>query len=275
MDERKIITAVVIASILLIGVAGWWFLWPRQLGEIAASGTIEATEVVISSKVSGNVVKLLFTEGDIVSKGDILAQVENSQLSAVYRQALGAQNQAKANLALAQSNYNRAQELSKKGFASSQQIDEAKASLDIAAAQLEQAEAARELAALRLKDTTIISPISGYVISKAVEEGELLNPGSSVATIADLSKVTLMVYVSERQMGRIKLGGRVMVYADPYPNDRFEGKVTFISKQAEFTPKTIQTKEERVTQVFGVKIEIPNPDLKLKPGLPADAVIKL
>lgn len=261
LDERKIISAIVVASIILFGVVGWWFFLPKQGREVSASGTIEATEVVVSSKVSGNVLKLLVTEGDKVAKGNILAQIDNSELNALYRQA-------KANVTLAKNNLSRAKELSVSGFASQQALDEAKANYDAAAAS-------EDLAVIRLKDATITSPVSGYVTVKSVEEGELVMTGSPIVTISDLSNVYMMVYVSENQVGKVKLGGKAYIFSDSYPNERFSGTVTYISQQAEFTPKTIQTKEERVTQVFGVKVEIPNPALKLKPGLPADADIDL
>ena len=92
--------------------------------------------------------------------------------------------------------------------------------------------------------------------------------------MADLSVVKLIVYLAEENVGKVSLGEAVDVSVDSYPDQKFVGKITYISDQAEFTPKSIQTKEERTTQVFGIKIEIPNPDLKLKPGMPADAEFK-
>jgi len=276
MDERKFIIIAAIALILVLGAGFiYWAVLPKNGREITASGTIEATEVVVSSKVSGTVLKLVVSEGDRVRRGDLLAQIDNAEANAVYDQANGALLQAQANLELAGKNYERAQSLFKDGFTSQQGLDQARASLDAAAGVLKQAEASLELTKIRLKDSTITSPVSGFVTVKSVEEGELLSPGSPVATITDLANIHMMVYVSEKEVGRIKLGDGAYIFSDSYPNQRFLGRVTYISKQAEFTPKMIQTKEERVTQVFGVKVEVPNPDLKLKPGLPADALIKI
>lgn len=261
MDEKqRIIPVVTIVLAVAIGLI-WFILLPKNGREVTASGTIEATEVVVSSKVGGTVLKLLVEEGNKVNKGDIIAQLDNSELEAVYKQA-------KANSILAYNNLKRTEELSSKGYASPQALDVAKASYDAA-------KASEDLASIRLKDATITAPVSGYVLIKSIEEGELASAGSSIVTLGDLTNVYMMVYVSETQVGRIKLSDRVYIFSDSYSNERFEGRVTYISEKAEFTPKTIQTKEERVTQVFGVKVEVPNPDLKLKPGLPADALIKI
>ena len=274
IDERKFIVLAAVL-ILILGVLGWWFFWPKGVKQIVASGTIEATEVEVSSKVGGTIVKLKVSEGDKVSKGDILAEIDKSELYALYKQAKGAEEQAKAGLDLARKNFERSETLFADGFVSQQVLDQAKANFDAALAAYEQAKAARELANIRLRDSTIASPISGYVIVKSVEMGELVNPGSPIVTIADLSKVYINVYVSEQMVGKINLGNEVLIFVDSYPKNKFIGKVVYISQQAEFTPKTIQTKEERVMQVFAVKVEVSNPELKLKPGLPADAVIKI
>jgi HlyD family secretion protein len=92
-------------------------------------------------------------------------------------------------------------------------------------------------------------------------------------TVADLSEVRLKVFVPETQIGLVKLGQKVQVTVDSYPGQIFEGEVSYISPRAEFTPKNVQTKEERVNTVFAVKVSIPNPEMHLKPGMPADAVI--
>ena len=122
-------------------------------------------------------------------------------------------------------------------------------------------------------DWTITAPINGMILVKAAQEGELVAIGSTVVTMADLRTLELKVYVTEREVGKISLGDKVQISVDSYPDAKFSGKVKYISSTAEFTPKNIQTKEERVNQVFEVKVNIPNTDQKLKPGMPADAVV--
>jgi HlyD family secretion protein len=101
----------------------------------------------------------------------------------------------------------------------------------------------------------------------------VIAPGARILRIANLDEVTLTVYVPEPQIGRVKPGQRVRVEVDAYPGRQFEGRVSRVADEAEFTPKSVQTKEERVSLVFAVEIEIPNPDHALKPGMPADAWI--
>jgi HlyD family secretion protein len=98
---------------------------------------------------------------------------------------------------------------------------------------------------------------------------------SSLLKISDLLKVKLLIYVSEEELGKVKLGQKADVTTDSYNGKKYEGKVIYISPEAEFTPKNIQTKDERTKLVFAVKIEIPNPNFELKPGMPADAVVHL
>ena len=145
--------------------------------------------------------------------------------------------------------------------------------IDAARARLDQAQAAADLLAKTIADCTVVAPAGGIVTHKAVEAGELVTPGATVVTLADLDSVYVMLYVTELEIGRIKLGGEVEVRIDAFPDRPFAGTITYISPEAEFTPKNVQTKEDRVKLVFGVKVVIPNPEGLLKPGLPADAVI--
>ncbi|MEW5902276.1 MAG: efflux RND transporter periplasmic adaptor subunit, partial [Acidobacteriota bacterium] len=119
-----------------------------------------------------------------------------------------------------------------------------------------------------------VSPTSGVVIHTAIEEGEFVVPGAPILTIADLDRVHLNIYVTELELGRTKLGQQAEVRIDSYPHRIFTGSVIFISPEAEFTPKNVQTREERVKLVYRVKIEVENRENILKPGMPADAVIR-
>jgi len=143
--------------------------------------------------------------------------------------------------------------------------------LEVAKAKLEEAEAAEKLARLYLDYAQLKAPFKGIITSRDVEPGEVVNPGREVISIADLSTVDLKVFVGEPEIGRIKQGQRVRVKTDSFPNKTYEGRVSYISPQAEFTPKIIQTHKERVKLVYLVKVTIANPDLELKPGMPADA----
>jgi len=141
-------------------------------------------------------------------------------------------------------------------------------------ARVEQLEATRDRARKTIDDSYVTSPVAGIVTHKVIEQGELAGMGATVATVTNLGKVYLMIYVTEEELPRIKLGEKVSVKVDGLPNKVFTGSVTYISPEAEFTPKNIQTKDDRTKLVFGVKVEIPNPNGELKKGLPADATIK-
>lgn len=146
--------------------------------------------------------------------------------------------------------------------------------IDAAEAQKRQAEAVLQALRDRLKDYEVRSPVSGVVLLKLVEAGEVVAAGQTLATVADLSFLTLRVYVSEADLGRIRLGQDASVHVDAWPGREFPGRVTHIASEAEFTPKNIQTREERVKTVYAVKVSVPNPDGLLKVGMPADAEIR-
>jgi HlyD family secretion protein len=150
-----------------------------------------------------------------------------------------------------------------------------KEDIDDARAQVEQARASLKLTETQLSYTVLYSPISGVVLVKSGEVGEVLNPGTSVLTLADIQNVWLKAYVSETDLGKVKWGQEVIVTTDLRPKKDFKGKISFISSQAEFTPKNIQTEKERVTLVYRIKVDLQNPDRELKPGMPADGKILL
>lgn len=142
-----------------------------------------------------------------------------------------------------------------------------------AEARVEEAQAALDgLMVLRDK-LTIVAPVGGMVLERSIHEGELAGPGATLLTLGDLDEVTLTVYVPEDKLGQVLIGQSVKVQVDSFPDRTFLGTVLAIAHEAEFTPRNVQTQEERVNMVFAVDVEIPNPDHALKPGLPADAVI--
>jgi len=147
--------------------------------------------------------------------------------------------------------------------------------IEQARARLAEHRAGLDLAETRLGYATLVSPLSGVVLSKNIEPGEFVGPGTPVITIGDLEHVWLRAYVNETDLGRVKVGQRVSVYNDTFPGKAYEGRVSFIAPQAEFTPKTVQTEKQRVKLVYRLKIAIDNPRMELKPGMPADADIVL
>lgn len=183
-----------------------------------------------------------------------VAQIKVAQAEAAYQSALAQVQVAKA------------QEGILKAGARTEQIA-------LAQAQVKQAEAS--LAALQVQrdQHALVAPLAAWVVEQPAHEGETANPGVTLLTLADLSNLTLTVYIAETRVGQVAIGQNVQVYVDAFPGEPFTGHVIFISDKAEFTPKNIQSKEERVNTVFAVKIKLDNPDQRLKPGMPADAIL--
>ena len=145
--------------------------------------------------------------------------------------------------------------------------------VEAARGQLAQARNALDMAKTRLKEMTIFSPLEGVVLRKNLEVGELASPGVPILTLMKPSDIWVRAYVPEEEVGRIKVGSKALVAVDAYPARRFPGRITEIASEAEFTPRNVQTKKERVHLVFRIKIAVDNPEGILKPGMPADADI--
>lgn len=148
--------------------------------------------------------------------------------------------------------------------------DEALAALN---AGVRQAKAALDSARFQLSRYQILAPSNGTIIGINVNPGEWVNPGTSVLTLSDLSKLWITIYVPEKEIGKIKLGQKANIKVDSFPKENFIGTISKIANEAEFTPKNVQTKEERIKTVFAVKVSIENMNGKLKPGMPADVEI--
>jgi HlyD family secretion protein len=126
---------------------------------------------------------------------------------------------------------------------------------------------------VKLAYTVLSAPVSGVVLVRQTELGEVVSPGTPVVTIADVDHLWVRGYLNETDLGRVRWGQSATVHTDTYPDKAYQGRVSFISSQAEFTPKSVETHKERVTLVYRIKIDLDNPNHELKPGMPADAVI--
>lgn len=145
--------------------------------------------------------------------------------------------------------------------------------IESAKANLKKSIATVDLLKKNVEDCKVHSPIDGIIYKKYVEEGENVIPNTNLFKISNLQTVDIVVYLTEIEMAKIKLGQTADITIDAFKDKVYKGKIIYISPEAEFTPKNIQTQEERTKLVFGVKIEIPNPQYELKPGMPADAKI--
>ncbi len=177
-------------------------------------------------------------------------------LEAAYRQAEAAVLMAEANLVAVKA-------------------DPMAEEIAVAQAQLGEAETALVAINVLLAKQTLTAPRDGLITQKLINPGELAAPGMALLEVSDIDSVDLIVYIPETRIGEVKIGQEALVYVDAYGEEEFEGNVSFIAHEAEFTPRNVQTQEERVNLVFAVKITLDNADHRLKPGMPADAEILL
>jgi len=147
--------------------------------------------------------------------------------------------------------------------------------IEVAKANIKNASENLELAKITLGYTTLRAPFSGVILTRQTELGEVMQPGTPVVTLADLDHVWLRAYVAETDLGRIRWGQAATVHTDTYPDKAYPGQISFISSEAEFTPKSVETHKERVTLVYRIKVDVENLRHELKPGMPADATIHL
>lgn len=294
---------------------------------IEGTGTIESTNVIVSSRNAGEINSILFTEGERVNSGDTILIIDHEALEYQLDQALAGEQIAQAQLDLmlkgarsedikqaeemmkqseinfntAKNDFERYKQLWESKSISKKQFEDMTARYDVTLAQynsakenyqkvkkifrpeeieqakgnVKKAKASVDLLKKSIHDSYVTSPLSGFIVKKFVEVGETVTPMSSLFKVSNLSTVDLVIYVPEVELGKIKLGQKAEVSIDTYPDRKYEGKVTYISPEAEFTPKNVQTKDERTKLVFAVKITVDNKNFDLKPGMPADAKIYL
>jgi HlyD family secretion protein len=305
MSIRIVICCAILSAVFVTACSD------SSANRIEASGTIEGTDVTIAAEVMGRAMHIRVEEGDLVQAGDTLIIINDLEYRIQMRQAMANLDAAEAHYRLAlegfrkedvlqaeaafksaESDYQRMKELISTKTITQKQYDDAytryiaaqqtyeklvrglrKEEILAARARRDQAAAQVDLLRKRVDDCIITAPQPGVVTLKAVEKGELVTTGSRVMRLTYLRKVTLRIYIPEAELGRVRLGQDVDVTIDSYPDTPFKGSVVYISPVAEFTPKNVQTKEERTKLVFGVKVQVDNPDGVLKPGLPADARI--
>lgn len=272
---------------------------PAQL--VYGSGRIEADEVRVAPEVPGRLLENRAREGESLRAGDLIARVDPVDFELQAGQAAAQQtatrrsaSQIDAQIHLAEHHAGTAQgdlaryaTLRRQGWVTVQQLDVRRNAYMAAADQVSvlrqqraQADAQSDFAARslslaleRLGRTRIRAPLSGSVLERLAEPGEVVAAGQPVAVIANLSRVRLRVFVSEADLGRLRLGAAARIRIDAFPERTFEARVARIDAQAQFTPRDVHMQDERVRTVYGVTLEAANPQGLLKPGMPADAWI--
>lgn len=272
--KNKIIALLVIIAIAISSFYIFKFI-EKEAGRntIKVSGNIEGDDVRISFRVEGQIEQLLADEGTVLSIGQIVAKLNTDELSKVKAEKEAALKSLEYQHRLDKDDYIRAENLLAAGAISAQQRDQARTKCDSTKSDVEQARASLELANTRLGFADLASPLNGYILVKSAEEGEVVQVGAPIFTAVDLNNIWVTAYIDERDLGRVKLNQKAYVKTDSYPNKKYNGWISFINQQTEFTPKYIQTTEERVKYVYRIKVRVDNSSLDLKPGMPADAYI--
>ncbi len=310
--RRRLLWVLAGIAVAALGAAAYGFYWLRQpqlpTGFASGNGRIEATEYDIAAKYAGRVVEVRVKEGDLVEKGQVLAQMDIEVLDAQRREitaqlemARRSEQQARAVLAqrdserkLARVDLARTQALVEEEVASEQQLDhdrtrsETSESAFVAAQeQVNEAESAIAAAAASLQriqtqigESTLYSPIRGRVIYRLAEPGEVIDAGGKVVTILDLADVYMTIFLPTDQAGRVALGAEARMVIDAIPDFVLPASVSFVSPEAQFTPKEVETRTEREKLMFRLKVKI-DPALleqhlaQVKTGMPGLSYVRL
>lgn len=238
---KKMILIVVMGALLAAGVV---LVLSRQR-TFTYAGTIEATEVTLSARVTGVIKNMAAQEGDTVAAGDVLVALSTEDLDVA--------------LAAASREFERARELVAAGSLNREAFDRIKFRY--------------EDASVRKAWGTIRAPSGGTVLNRYREPGELVGPGTRLLTLAGLDTVWAYVYVPQPMLAHLSLGMPVKAVVTDDPGRTVQGMIIKINNEAEFTPKNVQTRAERTRLVYGIKIQFSNPDRFLKPGMVVEAVL--
>ena len=255
---------------------GQWVTAGTELARLDDSDYQKQTEVdqaaliVQETQLSSSLEKLAAAKATVANDDADLEQktLDNNRSRELFAQeVIGAQANDLANTAVKQSRAALVRDQANVGAAARD--------VEVAKANIEQARQTLQLANITLGYTVLRAPFAGVVLVRQAELGEVMLPGAPVVTLADLDHIWLRGYISETDLERVRWGQPATITTDSYQGETFHGRVSFIASDAEFTPKSVETHKERVTLVYRIKIDIANPQHKLKPGMPADGLIDL
>jgi HlyD family secretion protein len=252
---------------------------PQEIREVEAAVSAARTELDRASR-DWERAQTLYKNEDISTQQYDQFRARYEAASAALRQAeqraaLVKEGPRKETIAAAEAQVSRARAALNVGEANRLEVRRREQEITARKAEMDRLQAQIALVGEQLSDTIAKAPIDSVVLVKSADEGEIIAPGTTILTLGDVAHPWLRGYINEQDLGRVKLGQAVKVTTDSYPGKTYEGRITFISSEAEFTPKQIQTQQERVKLVYRVKIEVDNPNRELKLNMPADAEIVL
>ena len=252
---------------------------PQEI-QAAKAGVDQAESDLVKRKADRERAEKLF-KSNFIAAQDLDAAINAHDVAAANLKkaretyALVVEGPRKEEIDAARAQYEQAQAALQLARAHRLQLDVLRKDLLTAQAQVKEASTAIAVIDTQIGYTQLSAPLSGVVLVKNAEAGEYVVPGGAVVSLGDLERPWLKAFINENDLGRVKLGQKVSVTTDSYPGKIYPGKITFISSEAEFTPKNVQTAKERVKLVYRIKVSLENPRGELKPGMPADGKIHL
>ncbi|HXW83051.1 MAG TPA: efflux RND transporter periplasmic adaptor subunit [Candidatus Binataceae bacterium] len=273
---RRLITLAILAG---LGFGVYWYgqryLWPPEdRSRIDVVGIIEAPEVNLTSRIAGRITWLPAIEGDRVEKGEVVIRIEDVDIRNQFNQAKAMQAKAEADLGRDQRDLERMRTLFAEHIATTQQRDDAAATVEDDRAALESAKANVEFYGDQLRDTAIVSPVDGVIVSKALEVGEWITPGTPVLTIDDMSTIWARVDVEETQLSSIYLGKAAQVRLPTDPPQNFTGRVMAIGQEGQFATERDVRRGRQDIRTFYVKVQVLQSNGEAKPGMTAEVTFQ-
>lgn len=269
----------ILCVVLFMVLAAWALYYHYEEAEkkdhIFLYGNVDIRQVDISFRVSGKLKALYFEEGDFVPQGKLVAVLDKEPYADEIKQASAAMESIKASLQNAEIVWKRRLELIGQGSISQEDLDNALANKNVLLANFQQAEAALVVAKYNLAFTEAYCPNDGTLLTRIREPGSVVNPTDPVCTISLSNPLWIRAFVNEKELGLIYPGMMAEVTMDSNPDKIYIGHIGFISPQAEFTPKTVETTQLRTDLVYRLRIYIPNPDKQLRQGMPVTVKLSL
>ncbi len=289
MRRLIIIPILIVLSLVLV-----YLIYNRQQSSllspdlIYSSGTVEANTVTIAAQIAGKVLERRVDKGDFIQPGDTLVIIERELLDARREELNATRSATQDELAAARidwansrRNLDRLRQAYDAGSIPKRNYDDLQTAVEagtrrIAAleARLQSIDAQEQSLNVQIGYTTVLATVTGFVQSAPMEVGELAAAGATLFEIVDLSDTWVEIYVNETEIPNVHLGDSAKVHLDSQPEQPVTGTVSFISQRAEFTPKNVQTRKERIKLVFAVRVKVDNRDGRFKPGLPVDVYLK-
>lgn len=260
--------------LVLLGLCGGAFYYYQQeikrreadSGDIILYGNIDIRDVQLGFRVSGRIAAVNFEEGDRVCVGDVVAVLDKQPFEDEVDLYTAQLEQARVARRKVEMPYQRRARLTKIGAISTEETDDAEAARDEAVAQVKSAQARLQLSLTNLRDTQIISPSNGMILTRVREPGAVVAAGELVYSLALDTPIWVRTYINEPRLGLIYPGQKARVFTDS--GHEYTGQIGFISPQAEFTPKTVETAQLRTDLVYRLRIIIDSPDKYLRQGMP-------